>query len=263
MIQLRAREAAAEVLSAKVTGTATLASLLAEDPPDVVVLCSAIAGVLGAVGQADYCGANACLDAFARSRQAWPGVPFVVSVNWDVWQEVGMAVDTPVPPALRAEREEHLRHGIRPSEGGEAFRRVLAGRFPEVVVSTRDFVARLDLAHAGPATAGIPETRTGDPAEPDQPRVEELHERPGLATVYAAPRSELERTIAGLWEELLGIDRVGIHDNFLELGGHSLMAIQLVARLREAFQIDLSLRSVFDAPTVAELAEMVRARQGG
>ena len=173
-----------------------------------------------------------------------------------------MAVDTPVPAALRAEREERLRQGIRPTEGCEAFGRVLASRFPEVVVSTRDFVARLDLAHAGPTTAGTPETRTGDAAEPDPPRVEERrHERPGLSTAYAEPRSELERTVAGLWEQLLGFDRVGIHDDFLELGGDSLVAMQLLARLREALRIDLSLRSVLDAPTVAGLAEMVQACQ--
>ena len=138
MIQLRTREASANVMAAKVHGTSVLMSLLAEDPPDFFVLCSSI---LSVVGQADYCGANASLDAFARSRQRGTEPPWVVSISWDVWQEVGMAVTSKVPEALRARREEHLKNGMRPAEGVEAFARILSSSLSEVVVSTRDLLA--------------------------------------------------------------------------------------------------------------------------
>ncbi|HVT59904.1 MAG TPA: amino acid adenylation domain-containing protein [Thermoanaerobaculia bacterium] len=80
------------------------------------------------------------------------------------------------------------------------------------------------------------------------------HARPELATPYVAPRTDTERRLAAILESVLGIDRVGVHDGFGELGGHSLLALQVVARLRSAFAVELPLRAIFDAPTVAALA---------
>jgi amino acid adenylation domain-containing protein len=80
------------------------------------------------------------------------------------------------------------------------------------------------------------------------------HARPELNGGYVAPRSSTEEIIVGIWQEVLAIDRIGVHDNFFELGGHSLLATQLVARLREAFRLNFSLRSLFDAPRVADIA---------
>ena len=81
--------------------------------------------------------------------------------------------------------------------------------------------------------------------------------RPEARQVYAAARTGTERVTAEILAELLGVDRVGVHDNFFELGGHSLLAIQLLSRMREAFQLELPLRIVFERPTVAGLAELV------
>jgi amino acid adenylation domain-containing protein len=71
---------------------------------------------------------------------------------------------------------------------------------------------------------------------------------------FVAPRSPFEEAIAETWCQVLNIDRVGIHDNFFDLGGHSLVATQLVSRLRDAFAVELPLRSIFESPTIAELA---------
>ena len=65
--------------------------------------------------------------------------------------------------------------------------------------------------------------------------------------------------MAGIWASVLGVERLGVHDNFFELGGHSLLVIQVVVRIREAFQLDLPFRSLFASPTVAELGEAMLA----
>ena len=78
-----------------------------------------------------------------------------------------------------------------------------------------------------------------------------------LESTFVAPRTSLEQVLAGVWEEVLNVDRVGIHDSFFELGGHSLLAAQAVSRLRQILQVELPLRNLFEMPRVAELAEQL------
>jgi acyl carrier protein len=83
--------------------------------------------------------------------------------------------------------------------------------------------------------------------------------RPVEAPDYLAPRDPAEEAVAGFWCEVLGVDRVGVLDDFFALGGHSLLATRVLARIRAAFGIDLPLRLLFEATTVAELADAVAA----
>ncbi len=80
-----------------------------------------------------------------------------------------------------------------------------------------------------------------------------------LAGGYIAPQTAVEQVLVKIWAEVLGIKRAGISDNFFELGGHSLLATQLVSRVRDAFGIELPLRSVFEAPTIGELSQVVES----
>jgi amino acid adenylation domain-containing protein len=88
----------------------------------------------------------------------------------------------------------------------------------------------------------------------------------GAGAAHVAPRSDTEELLASVWADLLGLRRVGVFDNFFDLGGHSLLATQLVSRLREAFGVEVPLRTLFSSLTVAELASEVeslrRGRQG-
>jgi acyl-coenzyme A synthetase/AMP-(fatty) acid ligase len=77
---------------------------------------------------------------------------------------------------------------------------------------------------------------------------------------YVAPRTSVEEILAGIWAQLLGIERVGVHDDFFELGGHSLLVTRVTSRMRAAFSIELSPRALFSAPTVAQLAEVVEEK---
>ena len=82
--------------------------------------------------------------------------------------------------------------------------------------------------------------------------------RPPLTGEFVPPRTEIEELIAQTWREVLKIENVGIFDNFFELGGHSLLATQIVARLQGAFNKEVPLRVLFDAPTIAELAQELK-----
>jgi amino acid adenylation domain-containing protein len=74
---------------------------------------------------------------------------------------------------------------------------------------------------------------------------------------YVAPTNEVERRLAEIWGEVLRVERVGIHDNFFQLGGHSLLATQVMSRVKEAFQVDVPLKRVFERPAIAELAAAI------
>ena len=84
--------------------------------------------------------------------------------------------------------------------------------------------------------------------------------RPTLRVAYVAPRTPTEQSIAQIWSELLGIDQIGAHDSFLELGGDSLLAVRLISRLRDVFNQNFPLRLIFEASTVAELAKAIEPR---
>jgi acyl carrier protein len=85
--------------------------------------------------------------------------------------------------------------------------------------------------------------------------------RPELEQPYVAPRTAIEKELAGIWTGVLQRETIGIKDNFFELGGHSLLATQIVSRIREQFQLDLPLRSMFESPTIIALASVLAELQ--
>ncbi|HTN72708.1 MAG TPA: amino acid adenylation domain-containing protein, partial [Methylomirabilota bacterium] len=87
------------------------------------------------------------------------------------------------------------------------------------------------------------------------------HARPESEEVFVSSRTPVEVVLATIWTEVLGVKRVGIHDNFFDLGGHSLLGIRLISRLREEFQIDLPVRSLFEFPTIAGLGARIDAER--
>jgi phthiocerol/phenolphthiocerol synthesis type-I polyketide synthase E len=100
------------------------------------------------------------------------------------------------------------------------------------------------------------------PPELERPRsLDSSPARRSLKSSYVAPRGAVEKMLADIWQDLFGIEQIGINDDFLELGGHSLLAIQLVTRVREAFQIELPLTNLFSAPTIAGLADQITTQQ--
>jgi NAD(P)-dependent dehydrogenase (short-subunit alcohol dehydrogenase family) len=169
------------------------------------------------------------------------------------------------PPGPRRDHRP-ADQGLSNAEGLMAFERAVAGGLPQVAVSTLDLdrlsaavrTGRRDLAAA--ASPGVLAATAAAAALAPASR-SARHPRPELATPYAAPRNQTEQALAGIWEEVLGIEPVGIHDDFAELGGHSLLALQVLARVRDGLAADLPLRAVFDAPTVAALSVRLLERE--
>jgi acyl-coenzyme A synthetase/AMP-(fatty) acid ligase/acyl carrier protein len=133
-----------------------------------------------------------------------------------------------------------MEQGEREVSGGE-MREELKKRLPEYMIPSA--IVKMEE---------LPLTRNGKVDRKALPEVAE-GER-GVRTSYVAPRTPVEEIIAAIFIEVLSIERVGILDNFFDLGGHSLLVTLVVSRLREAFHVELPLRAVFEAPTVADLS---------
>jgi acyl transferase domain-containing protein/thioesterase domain-containing protein len=123
--------------------------------------------------------------------------------------------------------------------------------------------ATLDTPVAAPPQAPAPAAALAQAAAAAPAPAAGRYPRPDLAQPYTAPRSALEQQLAGIWGAVLGIDPVGVHDNFFELRGDSLLALQLAARLQETGRRPLALRELFERPTVAGLAELLSGPQTG
>ncbi len=248
MIQLKTKEAVEAVFRPKVSGTLVLHTLLKDSPPDFFVLFSTTLSLTGVFGQADYCAANAFLDAFARAQTA-ARETLTVSVNWNLphwedWQVAGLAGTS----EFKAQFEETRRaYGLTNEEGVAAVLHIVEGSQPQVVVSTQDFQALLDAQKQAAAGDLLEQLKTARVSGGTEGRAEE----------YAQPVGETEQRVAAAWEALFGVERVGRRDNFFELGGNSLIAIQLVSQIRKIFQVELSLNRLFEAPTVEGLARAV------
>jgi hypothetical protein len=145
-----------------------------------------------------------------------------------------------------------LSGAILSREGAEVFRRILQQpRVPQLVVSPMDLDAL------------IREWNFKEPGiwkalgKSQVPKV--LHARPEIETPFVAPRNEVEVMIATVWQELLGIEAIGVDDDFFAIGGDSLLGIRVVSRLRDIFPVELSPATLFESPTVARLADVILA----
>ncbi|MCA1579523.1 MAG: phosphopantetheine-binding protein, partial [Acidobacteria bacterium] len=118
-------------------------------------------------------------------------------------------------------------------------RRVVAERLPEYMVP----VVLVELAQ-------LPLTALAKVDRQALPEIEQVQRE----REYEGPRTAVEEVLCDIWREVLQVERVGVTESFFELGGHSLLATQLMSRVRDAFQIELPLRTLFEKPTVAELA---------
>ena len=251
IIQLKTPELVAKVFQPKLKGTLVLDAVLQDIKLDFLVLFSSNTAITGGIGQVDYCAVNAFLDAFAHYNY-YQKQNKTVSINWDWWQGNNWADSLmSAIPGLQAEfKKMREKYAIGFTEGVDAFNRILSIKQPQIVVSTQSLQAAIEgvndfTSFTSQEEEGASNLSTGK------------HPRPILETAYVEPSNEVEQNIANIWQQLLGVEKVGVNDNFFDLGGHSLIATQMVSQLRKDFQVELSLRRIFEAPTVAELAFVI------
>jgi acyl carrier protein len=234
---------------AKVYGLYVLEKLMAERPPELCVLFSSNASILGGLGSVTYSAANLFMDAFAISRNQDSDTQWV-SANWDGWLT---GADSRLTAAYQTSIDQYA---MSADESLAAFDRLFASvRAGQVVVSTGDLEARRDIyIHR----KGDSSTRRADGADADIAP----HPRPALGTEYVAPQSELEQKIVAIWQAVLGIEMLGIHDNFFDLGGNSLICLKVVSQLKKVLDIDLPVVALFEGPTVCALAQLIGQQPG-
>ncbi|MEM7584178.1 MAG: amino acid adenylation domain-containing protein [Acidobacteriota bacterium] len=218
-------------LRQRLLSVVALTEALRDEPPELHLLSATLGGVLGTPLAVADNAADAFLAAFARHAGGRDAASWTC-VDWDLvdLDETGGSASATAITAAEAE---------------EVLARVLAapGELSRVMVSTVDLDARVEAAR--------------QPAAEPQKEVREIQPRPELETPYAAPQKGAEQEVAEVWAEILGFDRVGARDNFFDLGGNSLLATQLVSRLRERFEMDLALKDFFEEATVARVAQSV------
>ncbi|TPV93937.1 MAG: KR domain-containing protein [Myxococcales bacterium FL481] len=159
-------------------------------------------------------------------------------------QRVG---DRSLSPA-EAAFAHNLERGILPAEGTAALERVLTCEsVPQVVVTSLHLERLLEQA-AQPLDA------PGDDAQ--------KFARPDLDSEYVAPRDEVERSLVEIWQEILGVDNVGVLDSFFDLGGHSLIAVRLFAKIKKLYDVEYAISVLFEAPTVEGCARLIKEATG-
>jgi NAD(P)-dependent dehydrogenase (short-subunit alcohol dehydrogenase family)/acyl carrier protein len=215
--------------AAKVQGTLLLEKVLADEPVDFCLLMSSLASVLGGLGFAAYGAANMFMDTFVQSKQL-AGDRRWLSINWDGWH------------FDKGQGEGQLQHqyGFTAAEGIAAWSALMKETSPaQLLVSSGELMAR--------------KQKWQDRECVEAQRVGGAYQRPELSTAYREPTLKLERQVVDIWENLLGIEGIGIDDNFFELDGDSLLLTRVVSQINRQWKISLSLQTIFEHPTVAEV----------
>lgn len=254
---------AGRALAPKVLAMGPLAELVgprtpAGQRPKLLALYSSIATVFGGIGEGDYCAANSVLDAYGAALAAAAPDTQVLSVAWGQWQHDDWQ-NALTGTVLAEQLDYRKRYGFDDEAGCALLERLLGGPHGAVSGSVvapaqplpqarRTWNSLSDLAQLVDSAVGA----GGSSRFP----------RPQLRTDYAAPRSALEAEVAELWGEFLGIDQVGVHDPFFDLGGTSLVGMAMVAALERRLDRRIVPATLFEHPTVAEFSASLGAADG-
>lgn len=235
--------AVARQFGAKVDGARVIARIVAglDDRlvPDWCLLFSSTSALLGGVTFGGYAAANAALTALAHAgtdgRSRW------ISAGWDTWACTLQRLRDGIGASMAS-------HSMSDAEALAAFDRLVGTALPAVVVAAGGLDDRL------PRLGGA----TVEPVGGDAIR----HPRPDLPQPYTPPLTGTERALAELWSDVLGIEPVGIHDNYFDLGGTSLLVPRLLGLVKNRFAVAVPTVSLFEAPTVRSFSALLDQQRG-
>jgi len=264
LLEDTSRRQAEALFRPKIQGSLVLADVLAAEALDFCLLISSNAAILGGLGFSAYAAANSFMDVFATAHSRQTGQRWI-SANWDGWPTEDI---TGGPLRFQTSID---RFAMTRAEAERAIESVLAQPLPHVVVSSGDLGPRLHLwtSHrpgardgdsvtdlAGAGSSGPGARGAAAPSAADT-LVSTLHTRPSLSTVFAPPRTPTEETLCLIWQDLFAIGRIGVDDNFFELRGDSLLAMQLIATASTAFHVRVPMRSIFEHSSISTLARVI------
>lgn len=141
--------------------------------------------------------------------------------------------------------------GLSPTEGVDVFQRILCNKLPQIIVSTRDLQSRIEQNKISTLLGILEELSKENPPK-------RVHKRPILAQAYVDPKNKMEQIVASVWKEVLGFEQVGIHDDFFMLGGDSLVAVRVMAQIKNIFQVELPPATLLQNPTIAQLSQLLK-----
>ena len=230
-------------LRPKVEGSEILQRVLERNAPDFCVLFSSTASFLGGAGMLSYTAANSFLDFIAAERDP-SSTDRWISINWDGWL-IGEQAQ------LFGGGQTSLdHHALHEAQGVEALLRILqSGIRGQVIVSKADLTSRI-------AAADQAMEFHKSSAEPMRLRVSASRN-----AEFVPPRTALERQIAEVWADVLGLERIGLYDNFFDLGGNSLIGLRIVARLRKKLGFEVRVTSLFEGACVHRFAELLKSAE--
>ena len=267
VIQNRTKEMTDSVLAPKVKGTLAISSILDCAELDFLILFSSMATVLfqSHFGQVGYVAGNEFMDAFACAQKKAMPHTLTVSINWDTWAEVGMAVEAGRNKEERMKSyssNSHSINGILPSEGIEVITRILGSYSPslqQVLVTIRDFAWLQSQTLESFLDNNLESFLNNNDVFEIQEK--ERISRPELGVTYIPPRNEQEKTLVDIFQSVLGYTTIGINDDFFELGGDSLIGTMLMAKIKQKFLVDINISDIFNLTTVAKFSEYINSQQ--
>ncbi|BAZ48116.1 AMP-dependent synthetase and ligase [Nostoc sp. NIES-4103] len=278
------------MLRPKVHGTWTLYQLIKNRPQTVFISFSSINSIFGGASFSAYSAANSFLDTCSLYQRHHLHSQ-TYCLNWTMWDEVGMSQKN---PAYARDAARSMGYHIISKEQGltcliaalyrnqtqlivgldssnRNIRRYTQNEFQSIQRLTAYFTSK---SYIDSLSEIVVRDRFNSKTICNFVRLEEMPltaigtiEREKLLTFttqasqqpskWVAPRTEIERQLASIWQQILSVPLISIHDNFFELGGHSLLATQLISRVQDVFQLELPLASLFENPTVAQLSTFI------
>jgi acyl transferase domain-containing protein len=251
MAQRQTVAGANAVIAPKMLAMGPLAELVQSDtPPELLVLYSSVVTAFGGIGEGDYCAANTVLDAYGAALSARASATRVATVAWGPWQHDDWGGSEGGSVLSEVTRQNRRQHGFTDELGCAVLERVLRGEHGSVVAVGQP-LAEIEGAFAG--MLDLDSLVTASPA----PSTRQRSPRPPLRSAYVAPKTPVQKVICEVWEAFLGLDQVGVHDPFFDLGGNSLVGLAMVRKLEQELLRTIAPAMLFEHPTVAEFASVL------